>query len=325
MKRSTGAVLLALGLAWLPAASLDADVKTQEKSQVKFEGALGRVVNLFGGKAAREGVVSNVSVRGDRKATMHDGGGQIIDLAEEKIYDIDTRRKTYKVTTFEELRRQMREAQKEMEKEAREEGQPAEPGKEVEVDFDVKDTGERRDIAGHNTRQVVVTITVREKGRTLEQSGGLVLTSDMWLAPPIASMREVQDFNLRYARKLDLTGETATSAQQFAAAMAMYPGLQAGMARLQAEGSKLEGTPLESTMQVEAVKSPEQMAQAERDDSGGGGSSVGGMLARKMMRKKQDPASPRSTIMTINHQVLNISSSVSAADLEIPAGFKERS
>ena len=36
--------------------------------------------------------------------------GQIIDLSEEKIYDLDMRRKTYKVTTFEELRRQMRGA-----------------------------------------------------------------------------------------------------------------------------------------------------------------------------------------------------------------------
>ena len=30
-----------------------ADVRTDEKSQVKFEGALGRVVNFFAGKAAR--------------------------------------------------------------------------------------------------------------------------------------------------------------------------------------------------------------------------------------------------------------------------------
>lgn len=327
MRRSATAVFLAVGVAGFANPPLGADVKTQEKSHIKFEGTLGRVVNFLGGKAAKEGIVSSVSVRGDRMAAMHDGGGQIIDLGEEKVYDIDARRKTYKVTTFEELRRQMREARKEAEKESRKEGQPSEGTKEIEIDLDVKETGERREIAGHSTRQVILMITAREKGRSLEQGGGLILTSDIWLAPRIATVQEVHDFNMRYASKLDLAGEATRSAQQFAAAMAMYPGLRKAMARLQAEGASLDGTALESTMRVEAVKSLEQMAQAERDDSGGGASAggVGGMLARKMMRKKQEPPSARSTIMTVNHQVLSISSSVSAADLEIPAGFKERS
>jgi hypothetical protein len=326
MKRTGILVLLAAGLAWFPAASLDADVKTQEKGHVKFEGALGRVVNMFGGKAAREGVVTNVAVSGDRKATMHDGGGQIVDLAEEKIYDIDTRRKTYKVTTFEELRQQMREAQARAAKEAREDtdapDEPGEPGKEVEIDFDVKETGARKEIAGHSTRQVVVTITAREKGKTLEEGGGLVLTSDTWMAETLPAMKEIQDFDRRYAQKLDLAGAAGTSAQQMATAMAMFPGLQKAMERMQAEGTKLDGTPLESTMLVESVKSPDQMAQAPQEDSSGG---MGGILARKMMRKKQEPQSARGTIMTINHQVLSIATSVSPAELEIPAGFKPRS
>ena len=73
---------------------------------------LGRVFNFFGGKSAKEGVVSTVAVSGDRKMTMTgDNTGQIVDLSEEKIYDLDMRRKTYKVMTFEEIRRQMREAE----------------------------------------------------------------------------------------------------------------------------------------------------------------------------------------------------------------------
>ena len=46
-----------------------------------------------------------------------------------------------------------------------------------------------------------MTITVREKGKTLEQSGGMVLTSDMWLAPKIAAMKEIADFDVRYAQE----------------------------------------------------------------------------------------------------------------------------
>ena len=45
--------------------TLRADVKTQNRTPVKFEGALGRIVNLFGGKGAREGIVSTVALKGD--------------------------------------------------------------------------------------------------------------------------------------------------------------------------------------------------------------------------------------------------------------------
>lgn len=44
-----------------------------------------------------------------------------------------------------------------------------------------------------------MTIMVREKGKTLEQGGGMVLKSNMWLAPTIAAMKEVADFDLKYA------------------------------------------------------------------------------------------------------------------------------
>ena len=44
--------------------SLKADVRADQKSHVEFGGMLGRMVNLFGGKAAREGVTQvNLDVR----------------------------------------------------------------------------------------------------------------------------------------------------------------------------------------------------------------------------------------------------------------------
>ncbi len=327
MKRLSLLVLFAIALCWTSAPSVRADVKTQEKGLVKFEGMLGRMVNLFGGKAAKEGIVSNVAVKGNRKASLTDNGGQIIDLGEEKVYELDARKKTYTVTTFEEIRQRIREAQEKAAKEAKEEGgkeQPAQQGKEVEIDFDVKETGQKKEIAGHSTREVIATITVREKGRTLEQAGGLLLTSDMWLAPRIAAMKEIQDFDIRYAKAIDVTGAAGASAEQLATALVMYPGLQKALARMQAEGSKMEGTPLESVLTVEGVKSPEQMEQAKEQESSGGGG-LGGMLARRMMKKKQEPAGAKSTIMTITHQVLSLSTTVNPNDLQVPADFKQKS
>ncbi|MEQ1833315.1 MAG: hypothetical protein ABL977_09700, partial [Candidatus Eisenbacteria bacterium] len=87
-----------------------ADVKSQDKTLVKFEGALGRVMNFFGGKAAKEGVKTTVAVQGDRKATFGENDGTIVDLREEKVYDLDMKKKSYTVVTFAEMRRRMEEA-----------------------------------------------------------------------------------------------------------------------------------------------------------------------------------------------------------------------
>src|SRR5512134_1189091 len=98
MRRTTLRRLLILLIVAAFAVPMSAAVKTEEKTLLKFSGMLGRVVGLFGGKAAKDGIVSTVAVSGQRKARLNDTNGQIIDLAEEKVYDLDIKRKTYTVT-----------------------------------------------------------------------------------------------------------------------------------------------------------------------------------------------------------------------------------
>ncbi len=325
MKRVVVCCATALALVGASSVPAFAEVKTREKTAVKFEGMLGRMVGLFGGKAAREGVVSTTAVRGDRKVTMGDSRGQIVDLTEEKIYDLDLKKKTYEVTTFAELRQRLKEAQERAAKDARkEEGRQEEAAKserQMEMDFDIKETGQKRQIAGYDAREVVMTITVREKGRTIEEGGGLVLTANNWLGPRIPAMKEKADFELRYWQKLQ-GGETgAVSAEQMAAVFAMYPMLAGAIERMRKENVNLDGTPLAVTTTVEAVKSKEQLAQESSRESGGGGG-IGGRLARRVM-KKDDPK-PRATVMTMQHEVQEVSTSVPAAELELPAGFKAK-
>ena len=311
---------IVLPLVLLTAGTVAAEVKTRDKSQVKFEGMLGRMMGMFGGKAAKEGTVTAVAVKGDRKAELSDTYGRIVDLKEEKVYELDIKKKSYQVITFEELRRRMREAQEKAEKDApKEEKEPQQdkPAREMEVDFDVKETGQTRTLAGHDTREVVMTVTVREKGRTLDEGGGMVMTSNSWMAKTIPAMKELSDFELRYWKAI-APEASGMSAEQMAAVMAMYPMLKRAMERLKAEGTKLEGTPLATTTVFEAVKSKEQMAQQSEQSSGGG---LGGMLQRRMMKRDDKP---RSTIFTLNHETLEVTSTVADGDLQIPAGFKEK-
>ena len=316
------AIALTLTLASIPV--LHADVKTEEKSLVTLGGMLGRMMNLFGGKAAKEGVISTVAVSGDRKMNANDTHGQIIDLNEEKIYDLDIKKKTYTVTTFDELRRKMEEMEAKAKADAAKapkEEQPETQGKQMELDFDVKTTGQTKTINGFDTREVVITVTAREKGKKLEDSGGMVMTVDNWLTKSQPALKEIADFDRRYFQKL--AGPTIQmDAQQLAAAMAMMPGLKEAFARVNKEA--LDGTAIQSTTTVDAVKSAEQVKQAQAGNSAGAEAAnptsvtgiMGGIMRRRAAANAEKTAdSSRSTFMTINNEVLKIATSVSAADV----------
>ncbi|MGH9338939.1 MAG: hypothetical protein ACRD1R_04965 [Acidobacteriota bacterium] len=310
----------------LMAASVDAlaDVKVEQKSKFELAGFAGKVLGFLGGKSAKEGVVSTVTVQDNRKASINEFTGEIIDLDEEKVYNLDMRKKSYTVTTFDELRRQLEKAQAEARKAAESSDEAvddAEAGeKEYEIDFDLRESGQTKNISGYDSREVVMTITVREKGKELEESGGLVMTTNTWLAPEIQEMEEITEFDRRYAEKLSM----AISGKDLAAALALLPGLDQAMQRYQAENVNLEGTPLVTVMTVESVKSQEQLEQereAEEQESSGGG--LFGGFAKKVMKKKdKEEPQARSVVMTINNETLNVSTSVSDAEVAIPAGFK---
>jgi hypothetical protein len=323
MKRLVRIALVALPLVTLAAAPAFAEIKTRDKTTVKFEG---RLLNLFLGKAAKEGVEQKVAVKGNRKATINDRTGTIVDLSEEKVYDLDMKKKTYTVTTFEEIRRRMREAAEKAEKEAQKEepSQPQEqqkPTKEYEIDFDVKDTGQKKQVAGYDTHEAIATVTVREKGKTLEDAGGFVMTSDMWLGPKIPALKELVDFDIKYAKALQGPEAYAISAEQMAALVKMFPLMSRASDRLQKEGDKLSGTPLETTVTFETVKSKEQLEAAQKQGSSSGGG-IGGLLAKKVM--KQEPPKARSIVMTTRDEKLEVATSVAADDVAIPADFKEK-
>jgi len=335
MKRASLAALLAACALTLASTTLVADVRSDEKTHVEFSGMIGRMAGMLGGKAAREGLTSTVAVKGDRKATLSEASGQIIDLMEEKVYDLDIKKKSYRVTTFAELRKRMEEARKKTaENAAKEQDKQPEPDKnqkQMEIDFNVRNTGEKKAINGFDTHQVVMTVTVREKGKKLEESGGMVLTSDMWLAPKIAAMKEVAEFDARYAKALYGSMLAGVSPEQIGMALAMYPAMKDAIAKMNVEGGKIDGTAILTTTTTESVKSAAQLAEEAKgqDDNtaaspaGGLSGALGGFAKKAMKKKPEGGPQARSTIFTSTHEVLKVATDVAAADVAVPAGFKE--
>ena len=344
MVRSRLTAVAALSVLALTPYSLHADVKTDQKTRFEMAGMLGSMMNVFGGKAAREGVVSTVAIKGDRKATIGEQTSQIVDLNEEKVYDLDMKKKSYKVTTFAELRQKQEEARRKAEEAARKQSgdksqqQAGKDQKEPDIDFAIKQTGQKKAVNGFDTHEVVMTVTIREKGKTLEQAGGMVMTSDMWMTDTLPGLKETAAFQTRYMQKLQGPAITGASAEQMAAAMAMYPQMREAMSRMSAEGAKQSGTPILTTTTMDIVapadeaakQQPKKEEEEAKPNSSGGLGGLFGSIAKKTSAKKSDDADKsaggaggRTSLMTITSEVLKVSTDVSAADVSIPAGFKE--
>ena len=65
------------------------------------------------------------------------------------------------------------------------------------------------------------------------------------------------------------------------------------------------------------------MAQAAEANKSSGGGGLSGMLARKMA-KKDGEDKPRATIFTAISETQEVATSVAPADIDLPAGFKEK-
>lgn len=313
---------LVLAIALVP--GLLADVKTKQKTTARFEGFfLGMIFNRAMG--GNDGITSTTAVKGNRMSTFTDRSGQIIDLSEERIYQIDDlRRKEYKVTTFEEFRKQMEQLRKDQEERMKEmPAEEREAAKQAADSFDftvtVNETGATKTIAGHDTKEVVLTVAMHAKGQKVEESGGLVLTNNLWLAPRIPAMDEMSAFMLKYVKAIFGTSYSGVDPKQALSMYVFIPGLGTLMERMASESQKLQGTALASTTVLETVKSAQQMKQASQPSSGGG---IGGMIGRGLMKRGQ--AQQRSKTFTMTNETLSVATVATDADVAVPVGFKEK-
>lgn len=305
-----------------------ADATVEQKTQFHLSGAAGAIVNVFS-RTAREGATSTTYIRGNRKLTRTGDSGQIIDLGEEKVYSIDFGRKTYTVKTFAELRKEYEDAQERArkseersEKNAKEEKKE---GPEYEVDFDVKSTGNKETINGFNTREEIVTVTVHEKNKPIEKSGGWILTSDMWLGPKVAAMREIVDFDRKFAQKV--YGSMMPDARQIAMAMAATPAFAKAMKTFSEKSGRLEGTAIRTNMKFDTVAGtdPSTQQKTESEPSSPMGGLLSKMRERREQKKAEESGQPnRATMFDSTTELLRATNTANAEEVAIPAGFRQR-
>jgi hypothetical protein len=313
-----------------------------------------RVAGVFS-KSAREPMKSTVMVKGDRMATLTGNERiDIIDLNAETFTEVDLKKKTYSVTTFEEMARAM-------EKAAAEARKSQDSNATMNMKADVKYTGATRNISGMDTKQALVNLKAEIEDKQQDAKGEINLSMDMWLAPQITGYDEVRNFYIRLAN-------TSAWSPFAGVAGAMMAGHAKAMSELVKEMSKLEGVPVLQVMRVggmspsdepgaqpaaaqEQQQAPPPPSVNEAAGDAAAGAAVGRMgrlgglaggfggFGRRKKQKEQEQVPPpqpaaeqqsaaapaqAGVLMEVTSELSGFSSAaIDSTRLEVPAGFKQ--
>ena len=247
---------------WLAATSpLLADASYKETTQITGGSIVGmmKMAGTFSSQArkANQPITSEVYVSGNRMARINPDRTEIIDLDAGTITTIDTAKRQYTTMTFDQMRQQLEQAERNAEAKAKEskadaQKQPADqPPQNVDMSFDVhvRETGAAKQVSGLDTKEAIMTMAMNATDKNTQQTGALAITNDMWLATSTPVYDEVRAFDQKFAQKMGQVFSGSQSMQSMQALMAQ-PGASKGMSEMAKEVSKLKGVPILQVMRM---------------------------------------------------------------------------
>jgi hypothetical protein len=289
-------------------------------------GAMAGMMRTFS-KQAREPIKTSIAVKGDRMVSVSPTTGSIIDLGKETITQIDFQKKTYSVLTFAQFAESLNQVTKRNEAE-------------LTIKPSLKETGQKRMVAGMDARQVILTMEMEGTDKkTGKPTTVMTMTSDMWVASNVPGYEEVRNFYKRMIAKMNWAPSMGMTA----------PGSAKGMTEMMKEMSKIEGVPVYQVVKMGSAMgaqpgaegaAPEQQqqqgqqAEAEKPSSGGALGRLGGLggLGGFGRKKKQEdqPASAQGgpagsgSLMEFTSEASGFSTApVDPSKFNVPAGFKQ--
>ncbi len=236
-----------------------ADFHYTETTKISGGSMLGmmRLAGTFSKQARQIGdpIVSSVYVQGNRMARNQPDTSEIIDLDKETVTHIDHQKKQYYTITFQQMKEQIEEAQREAAKRPQEKAAPspkpdAPSTTDMKFDVAVRNTGATREFSGLGAKEAILTLTMQATDQKTGESGNLAMTNDLWMTQEIPGYQEVRDFNLRYAKKLGDVYGSITAPMVASMRSQMKPGSFEGMGEMAKEVSKLKGIPLYTVMRM---------------------------------------------------------------------------
>jgi hypothetical protein len=279
-----------------------ADFQYQSTSRVTG-GSLIQIMRFVpGGGALKEPQVSTVAVQGNRMVHRNKRTAELIDLDKKTITTINFDKKTYSEITFEQMKQSLDQMSAAASQQQAQQ-QPQQPdGKKVELDLnaDIKNTGQTKTINGMEAHQVILTMSMGATDAQSGQTGAMQMNSEMWLVKEIPGAGEMREFYKRMAKDLDW-------APTGMGGMMNRPDITKAMAKMAAEGEKMDGTPVQQIMRVGATASgaagdqpaAESAPRPSLSDALGGalGGKLGGLggFGRKKKQDSDTSASSKDT------------------------------
>lgn len=255
---------VALGAFLCSPSALLADFQYQETTQITGGSVMGlmKMAGAFSSQArkADQPVTSTVMVKGNRMLRMRPDSMEIIDLDRGTITEVDTVKRQYTTTTFEQLKQQLEQARAKAEREqataqqkAANAKDPASKDANVDMSFDihVRNTGTAKQVSGVDTNEAILTMSMVAQDKSSLQKGAFAITNDMWMAPEIPGYAEVRAFDEKLAKRMGnvLSGGSTPAFS----ALLTQPGAAKGLANLAEEMQKLKGVPVMQVMRMGAT------------------------------------------------------------------------
>lgn len=305
-----------------------ADVTIEQKINVEAAGALsmaamqGTTVTRIAADKSRTD--SKLEFKSAMMRAFAGGSGKttdIIRLDEERIINIDYKRKRYTEMTFAEMRKRSEEALQQLEEMQKQGDAEQLNATDLPVDeqgcewseaaVTVERNGEQQKIAGQKAEKTLITATQSCRNPETAKVCELTWTLEQWLAPKAPGGDEVQAFWQRYAEKLGL--DEMTGQANVTGLAQLFSQYRQGWDEIRDKVGEAEGYPVKTIMQLEiggaecttaegqpisnqnvfgdAMAEAASDAAAESVGSAAGGA-VGGAIAKGLFRafgKKKKP------------------------------------
>jgi len=331
MKRVSASVSIVALLLWTSTACLG-DFQYTENSKVTGGAMVGmtKVLGVFSkdAKQATQPTNSTISLKGNRMRREDNlGKVEIIDLQGRRFVELDLKKKTYSVMTFDEMRARIEEARKKAEEQQAKRGQGQNPQVKITPKIAVMPGSGTKHILDYTAKEMKTRVDMEMQSQDAAKPGSATMwmTADSWIAP-VKGHDELKNFYLRLAKELDwLPG----------AVLGANPQMNVASVELRKSTVKLNGMSLlqYTSMGMGAGQAGSNSGQSQaqsqpQSHSSNPVSAIGGIFGKK---KKDDGAqpdsgasSPSGSLMDITTEVTAISTSPLDASLfEIPAGFKQ--
>jgi hypothetical protein len=353
------AINIALSILLLAPLSVPAraDFKYTETSKITggaMKGAM-KFAGVFNKQAsqAMQPIVTTHYLKGKRLRTDNpDGKIQIIDVEGRRIIEIDTQKRTYSETTFEQMKESMQNAQQQAQKKMDEDPKAKDVKADVNVKFKVIPGTGTRQILGQTTNESKVEIEMDMQAQAQDSSqpgqpsgpvtGTILTTMDMWVAPSVAGYQEFGQLYAGMAKDINWVPPSNIHVD---------PRASQSLDELQKNSANLKGFPLLQYMTMSMAGQQDSSGNAAQNSNASSSSSsssssnsdstptslsgamtkgFGGLFGKK---KKQDDAAdqssqnppPPSTPGSLMEMTIEVNSysdaPLDASLFDVPAGY----